>query len=57
VLSSGRQSPDNQLAWKTMLMIETIDMQRSEEVRRTLPYLRDRRIDVYDDLLLSFRDQ
>ncbi|HHJ15770.1 MAG TPA: carbon-nitrogen hydrolase [Gammaproteobacteria bacterium] len=38
------------------LLIAHIDMRRSETVRRTWPYLRDRRIDAYDDLLLRFRD-
>jgi len=38
------------------LMITNIDRQRSEKVRRSWPYLRDRRIDAYDDLSLRFRD-
>jgi N-carbamoylputrescine amidase len=33
-----------------------IDMARSEEVRRIWPYLRDRRIDAYDDLIRRYRD-
>lgn len=33
-----------------------IDMERSEHVRRIWPYLRDRRIDHYGDLLKIFRD-
>jgi N-carbamoylputrescine amidase len=33
-----------------------LDMTRSESVRRIWPYLRDRRIDAYDDLLKRFRD-
>lgn len=33
-----------------------IDLQRSEEVRRIWPFLRDRRIDAYDDILKRFRD-
>lgn len=33
-----------------------IDRQRSEEVRRIWPYLRDRRIDAYQDLTLRYRD-
>lgn len=33
-----------------------IDMTRSEEVRRMWPYLRDRRIDHYADLLKIYRD-
>jgi N-carbamoylputrescine amidase len=31
-------------------------MQRVEQVRRIWPYLRDRRIDAYADLLLRYRD-
>jgi len=33
-----------------------IDMKRSEDVRRIWPFLRDRRIDAYDDLLKRYRD-
>lgn len=33
-----------------------IDLQRSEEVRRIWPFLRDRRIDAYDEILKRFRD-
>lgn len=33
-----------------------IDLQRSEHIRRTWPFLRDRRIDSYQDLLRRFRD-
>jgi len=38
------------------LLIADIDMARSEAVRRIWPFLRDRRIDAYDDLLKRFRD-
>ncbi|BFI96149.1 MAG: carbon-nitrogen hydrolase [Rhodanobacter sp.] len=38
------------------LLIAEIDMQRSEQVRRIWPFLRDRRIDAYGDLLKRFRD-
>jgi N-carbamoylputrescine amidase len=38
------------------LLIAPVNMRRSEEVRRTWPYLRDRRVDAYDDLSLHFRD-
>jgi N-carbamoylputrescine amidase len=31
-------------------------LRRSEDVRRWWPFLRDRRIDAYDDLLKRFRD-
>jgi len=33
-----------------------IDMERSESVRRIWPFLRDRRIDAYQDLLKRYRD-
>ncbi len=36
--------------------VVSIDMQRSENVRRMWPYLRDRRIDHYVDLLKIYRD-
>ena len=39
----------------TLLVVE-VDMQRSEHVRRIWPFLRDRRIDAYGDLLKRFRD-
>ncbi len=39
----------------TILMAE-IDMARSEHVRRIWPFLRDRRIDAYQDLLKRYRD-
>ena len=39
------------------LLFANIDRRRSEEVRRLWPYLRDRRIDAYDDLSRRFRDQ
>ncbi len=38
------------------LLCVDIDMQRSEDVRRIWPFLRDRRIDAYDDLTRRFRD-
>lgn len=38
------------------LLLTDIDLQRSENVRRIWPFLRDRRIDAYDDLLRRFRD-
>ncbi len=37
-------------------IITKIDLQRSEDVRRIWPFLRDRRIDAYVDLLKRFRD-
>ena len=39
----------------TILMAE-VDMARSEHVRRIWPFLRDRRIDAYGDLLKRYRD-
>jgi len=38
------------------LLITAIDMQRCENVRRIWPFLRDRRIDAYADILKRFRD-
>lgn len=38
------------------LLLAEIDMARSEDVRRIWPFLRDRRIDAYADLLKRFRD-
>jgi len=49
VLASA--SPDS-----AELLIASVNMGHSEDVRRGWPYLRDRRIDAYDDLSLRFRD-
>ncbi len=38
------------------VLVVDIDRQRSEDVRRIWPYLRDRRIDAYDDLVRRYRD-
>ena len=38
------------------LLLAEIDMARSESVRRIWPFLRDRRIDAYEDLLKRYRD-
>jgi len=38
------------------VLVVDIDLQRSEQVRRIWPFLRDRRIDAYADLLKRFRD-
>ncbi|WP_018692689.1 carbon-nitrogen hydrolase [Algicola sagamiensis] len=38
------------------ILLADIDLQRSEDVRRIWPYLRDRRIDHYGDLLKIYRD-
>lgn len=39
------------------VLLGNIDSQRSEQVRRIWPFLRDRRIDAYQDLLKRYRDQ
>ncbi len=38
------------------LLIAEVDLARSEEVRRIWPYLRDRRIDAYGDIVKRYRD-
>ena len=38
------------------LLFAEIDLARSEHVRRIWPFLRDRRIDAYQDLLKRYRD-
>jgi len=38
------------------LLLTEVDMQRSEQVRRIWPFLRDRRIDAYSDLTKRYRD-
>jgi N-carbamoylputrescine amidase len=38
------------------VLIVNIDRQRSEQIRRIWPYLRDRRIDAYGDLVRRYRD-
>jgi len=38
------------------VLVVEIDRERSETVRRIWPFLRDRRIDAYDDLLKRYRD-
>ncbi|CAA9300062.1 MAG: N-carbamoylputrescine amidase [uncultured Lysobacter sp.] len=45
---AGTQDPE-------ILMAE-VDLRRSEDVRRIWPFLRDRRIDAYGDLLRRYRD-
>ncbi len=46
------QAPTDQ----RQLLIADVDMQRSESVRRIWPFLRDRRVDAYADLLRRYRD-
>jgi N-carbamoylputrescine amidase len=41
---------------ETELLLCDVDLARSESVRRIWPFLRDRRIDAYGDLLRRFRD-
>ncbi len=41
---------------KGELLVAEIDLGRSESVRRIWPFLRDRRIDAYGDLLKRYRD-
>ncbi len=38
-------------------LLVDVDLRRSEQVRRWWPFLRDRRIDAYQDLLCRFRDK
>jgi N-carbamoylputrescine amidase len=38
------------------LLVVSIDRQRSEQVRRIWPFLRDRRIDAYQDIVKRYRD-
>ena len=38
------------------VLIVEADLERSEAVRRIWPFLRDRRIDAYEDLLKRYRD-
>jgi len=44
------------VADKPELLVAGIDLARSEQVRRIWPFLRDRRIDAYQDLLKRYRD-
>lgn len=41
---------------KPEVLVADVDLNRSEAVRRIWPFLRDRRIDAYQDLLKRFRD-
>lgn len=42
---------------KASVIVTEINLDRSEEIRRIWPFLRDRRIDAYGDLLLRYRDE
>ncbi len=48
ILVAGSEQPE--------VLVVDIDMARSEDVRRWWPFLRDRRIDAYGDLVKRFRD-
>lgn len=41
---------------KACVLVGTLDKKRSEDVRRIWPYLRDRRIDAYQDLIKRYCD-
>ena len=41
---------------RAQLLLAEVDLRRSEDVRRIWPFLRDRRIDAYGDLLKRYRD-
>jgi N-carbamoylputrescine amidase len=38
------------------ILIASLDLEKSERLRRTWPFLRDRRIDAYEDITKRFRD-
>lgn len=46
------QAPTTQATTQTV----TLDLNRSDQVRRIWPFLRDRRIDAYHDIVLRYRD-
>jgi len=46
------QASDNQ----PCILFADIDLRRAEQVRRSWPFLRDRRIDAYADLTRRYRD-
>jgi N-carbamoylputrescine amidase len=59
--SSFVTGPQGEFLWvapvdQEVNAVVEIDLQRSEAVRRMWPYLRDRRIDHYEDLLKIYRD-
>ena len=41
---------------KEEILIGQCDLKHLEDIRRNWPFLRDRRIDAYGDLLKRFRD-
>jgi N-carbamoylputrescine amidase len=48
IAEAGSETPE--------LLVADVDLRRSEDVRRIWPFLRDRRVDAYGDLLKRFRD-
>ncbi len=59
--SSFVSGPQGEILWQADDSSETfaivdVGLERSESVRRIWPYLRDRRIDHYDDLIRLYRD-
>jgi len=48
ILAKGGETPE--------VLVQDVDLARSEAVRRWWPFLRDRRIDAYGDLAKRFRD-
>ena len=59
--SSFACGPQGELLWQagsdeTEIKLIGIDFGRSEQVRRSWPFLRDRRIDGYGDLVRRWRD-
>lgn len=59
--SSFVVGPQGEFLWaattdREQTHVVAVDLSRSESVRRMWPYLRDRRIDHYDDLLKIYRD-
>lgn len=59
--SSFVAGPQGEILWQAPIgqeaeQVITIDTARSEQVRRWWPFLRDRRVDAYNDLTRRFRD-
>jgi N-carbamoylputrescine amidase len=54
--SAGRGARPGRRPDAEDLLITEIDLARGEQVRRIWPFLRDRRIDAYGDLLRRWRD-
>ena len=54
--TAGRDSWPRPASTSPEILMAEVDLQRSEHVRRIWPFLRDRRIDAYGDLLKRYRD-